>query len=536
MNMQSSAPYAAMVLVQLSYGGSNILMKIALEKGLNQLVFVVYRHIIAMILLAPFAFVIERKQRPPLSLSVMIKIFVLSSLGTTIHLNVYYAGLAYTSPTVASALSNVIPSLTFIMAVLLGMEKVKTESPRGWAKMLGTAICVCGSLVFTFWKGGYLFKSFENRPLINIYSTKGSSGEYRHAKENWIKGAALILTSHAVVYKVYPARLSLTTLICFFASIQSSFLALCFARTPAIWKLDWNVQLLTIIYCGVVISALVYYLQTWCISHKGPVFVAMFSPLLVVIVGLFSAIAFAERLHLGSLVGTGLIVLGLYCVLWGKGQDNSAAQKPDEGKGLADDKTLEISINDHPLTNPDTGERNNVVMDGLVSFSILGAILIDRGPYGFLWGRIKAEKQEIHISGSSDIEKDSVLWENDELLCIPLKRKQFMNMQARAPYAEMGLNLLVFVVYRHIIAMTLLGPFAFVIERMEKVKTASPRGWAKMLGAAICTSGSLGVLNSALVYYLQTWRISRKRPVFATMFCPPITFAERIHCLSPFTS
>ncbi|KAG5235790.1 WAT1-related protein [Salix suchowensis] len=367
MNMQSSAPYAAMVLVQLSYGGSNILMKIALEKGLNQLVFVVYRHIIAMILLAPFAFVIERKQRPPLSLSVMIKIFVLSSLGTTIHLNVYYAGLAYTSPTVASALSNVIPSLTFIMAVLLGMEKVKTESPRGWSKMLGTAICVSGSLVFTFWKGGYLFKSFENRPLINIYSTKGSSGEYRHAKENWIKGAALILTSHvawsawlilqAVVYKVYPARLSLTTLICFFASIQSSFLALCFARTPAIWKLDWNVQLLTIIYCGVVISALVYYLQTWCISHKGPVFVAMFSPLLVVIVGLFSAIAFAERLHLGSLVGTGLIVLGLYCVLWGKGQDNSAAQKPDEGKGLADDKTLEISINDHPLTNPDTGER-----------------------------------------------------------------------------------------------------------------------------------------------------------------------------------
>jgi len=62
----------------------------------------------------------SRKQRPSLSLSVIIKIFVLSSLGTTIHLNVYYAGLAYTSPTVASALSNVIPSLTFIMAVLLG--------------------------------------------------------------------------------------------------------------------------------------------------------------------------------------------------------------------------------------------------------------------------------------------------------------------------------------------------------------------------------------------------------------------------------
>lgn len=105
------------------------------------------------------------------------------------------------------------------------------------------------------------------------------------------------------------------------------------------------------------ILSLGYYLQTWCISHKGPVFVAMFSPLLVVIVGLFSAFAFAERLHLGSLIGTGLIVVGLYCVLWGKRQDNSAAQKPDEGRGLADGEALEISINDYPLTDPDTSGR-----------------------------------------------------------------------------------------------------------------------------------------------------------------------------------
>lgn len=47
------------------------------------------------------------------------------------------------------------------------------------------------------------------------------------------------------------------------------------------------------------ISALAYYLQTWCISNKGPVFAAMFSPLLLIVVGLFSAIGFAERIHLG---------------------------------------------------------------------------------------------------------------------------------------------------------------------------------------------------------------------------------------------
>ncbi|CAL2268912.1 unnamed protein product [Prunus armeniaca] len=250
-SMEGCSYYLAVALVQLIYGGSNILF------------------------------------------------------GTTIHLNVYYAGLAYTSPTVACALSNVIPSLTFLKAVLLGLEKLKFRTARGQAKVAGTLFCIGGSLVFTFWKGGFLFKGFVKRPLINM-----SVGEMRHVKENWIKGALLILTSdiawsawlilQAVVSKVYTARLSLTTMICFFASLQSSFLDLFFARNPISWRLEWNLQLSTIAYCGVVISALAYNLQTWCISYKGPVFAAMFSPLQVIIVALFSAISFAELLHFGS--------------------------------------------------------------------------------------------------------------------------------------------------------------------------------------------------------------------------------------------
>ncbi|CAL8108126.1 unnamed protein product [Prunus armeniaca] len=136
-------------------------------------------HVMAMVLVGPFAYVLERrKQRPSLSFSVAAKIFVLALFGTTIYLNVYYAGLAYTSPTVACALSNVIPSLTFLMAVLLGLEKLKIRTARGQAKVAGTLFCIGGSLVFTFWKGGYLFKGF-----VNI-----SVGEMRHEKENWIKG------------------------------------------------------------------------------------------------------------------------------------------------------------------------------------------------------------------------------------------------------------------------------------------------------------------------------------------------------------
>ncbi|XP_048422718.1 WAT1-related protein At5g64700-like [Pyrus x bretschneideri] len=333
--MEGCTHYLAMVLVQL--------IKLSLQDGLNQIVFVVYRHVLAMVLIGPFAYVLERTQRPSLSFSVAANIFLLALLGPTIYLNVYFAGLAYTSATVASALSNVIPALTFLMAVLLGyilwftlisstvscsviflllfrMEKLKIRSTRGQAKVAGTVFCIGGSLIFTFWKGGYLFKDVE-KPLISVYNAKGSVGQIKHVQENWIKGSALILISHiacsawlilqAVVSIVYPAPLSLTTIMCFFASLQSSFLALFFARNPSSWRLEWNLQLFTIVYFGVLTTALVYYLQTWSISHKRPVFAAMFSPLQVIIVAAFSAIAFAERLHYGSLIGALLIIVGL---------------------------------------------------------------------------------------------------------------------------------------------------------------------------------------------------------------------------------
>ncbi|KAJ4971830.1 hypothetical protein NE237_004929 [Protea cynaroides] len=356
------ASYVAMVVVQFANGGSNILIKIALNKGLSHLVLIVYRHLIALLLFGPLAYFLERKQRPSLSLSTMIKIFFLSSLGTTINLNVYYLGLDYTSPTVASFLSNVNPGFTFVMALLLRLEKVEIESAKGRAKVCGTLICIGGALVFTFWKGEYLFKGFTRSPLIDIHDeSRGSIHGSMHHKENWIKGSLLILTSNIawsaslilqkLVSNVFPAPLSLNILICFFASLQSSVLALILDRESTSWRLEWDVQLLTIVYCGVVNSTLVYYLQTWCISVKGPLFVAMFSPLQLVIVGIFSTIVFAEQLHLGGLIGAILIVAGLYSVVWGKSSDSPLQMKVgNDDKNTLDHQTLEINMANQPLS------------------------------------------------------------------------------------------------------------------------------------------------------------------------------------------
>ncbi|XVE64549.1 hypothetical protein DITRI_Ditri07aG0109200 [Diplodiscus trichospermus] len=77
----------------------------------------------------------------------------------------------------------------------------------------------------------------------------------------------------------------------------------------------------------------------------------MFTPLCAVIVAIFSAIAFAERLHLGSLVGACLIIVGLYIVLWGKRTDNFMTENRKDINDFNDGRMLEISENDCPATS-----------------------------------------------------------------------------------------------------------------------------------------------------------------------------------------
>ncbi|KAM2437985.1 hypothetical protein TB1_014288 [Malus domestica] len=484
--------YSAMILVQLIYGGSNVLMKLSLQEGLNQIVFVVYRHVLAMVLVGPFAYVLERKQRPSLSFSIAAKIFALASLGTTIHLNLYYAGLAYTSATVGCALSNVIPALTFLVAVLLRMEKLNIRSTRGQAKVVGTLLCLGGSLIFTFWKGGYLYKGFFEKPLIHGFNAE-SVGKIRHVKENWIKGSVLILTSYtawsawlilqAVISKVYPAPLSLTTMVCFSASLQSSFLALFFARNPSSWKLEWNLELLTIVYFGVLTTALVYCLQTWCISHKGPVFSAMFSPLQAVIVAVFSAIAFAERLHFGSLIGALLIIAGLYSVLWGKRKDSLVAEHAEIGKMTIDDnKVVESSMNEISVTNPLVYGGSNVVIKlslqkGLhpIVSMVYGHVLpmVFVGPFAYVLERKQRPLLLFLIAA-----KISVLASIGTTIHLNV---YYAGLVYTSPTVACALS-------NVIPALTFLTA---VLLGMEKLKIRSARGQVKVDGTLFCIGGSL---------------------------------------------
>jgi hypothetical protein len=52
--------YAAVVLIRLMYSGMHVLSKVALDQGMNPLVFMFYRQASATLVLIPAAFVLER--------------------------------------------------------------------------------------------------------------------------------------------------------------------------------------------------------------------------------------------------------------------------------------------------------------------------------------------------------------------------------------------------------------------------------------------------------------------------------------------
>lgn len=64
---RTCAPYLSMLACQVAYAASNVLCKLALQRGLSYLVLTAYRHVIAVFILGPLAYAAERfapVQRP----------------------------------------------------------------------------------------------------------------------------------------------------------------------------------------------------------------------------------------------------------------------------------------------------------------------------------------------------------------------------------------------------------------------------------------------------------------------------------------
>ncbi|XP_051123977.1 uncharacterized protein LOC127246576 [Andrographis paniculata] len=328
--MQKAKAYIAVGLIQSSFAGMFLLSKATLSLSsahMKPSVFIAYRMAVSTLVLVPLAFFFNCKDSPPLTWRALFKLFIISSHGLTLSFNLVFAGLSYTSATLQSAMASLIPPFVFIIAVCLRIEKLDIRQWQGVAKVVGSITGLGGAMVFTFYKGPSLY-STHNSSRVNSNSME----ETRAAdQENWIKGALLLiagqlswsiwLTLQGSLLKQYPGKLRLTALQSGMSCLAATVYAAAVERNVSSWKLGWNIGLLTIVYCGVVVTGISYWLQAWVVEKKGVVFTAIFNPSALILSAILSAIFLKETLHYGSVVGTLLIVVGLYCFLWGQNRE-----------------------------------------------------------------------------------------------------------------------------------------------------------------------------------------------------------------------
>ncbi|WOG91067.1 hypothetical protein DCAR_0310315 [Daucus carota subsp. sativus] len=323
--METAKPYIAMISLQFGYAGMNVLTKVSLNTGMSHYVLVVYRHAFATAVIAPFALVLERKVRPKMTFSIFMQIFVLGLLGPVIDQNFYYAGLKFTSPTFSCAMSNMLPAMTFVMAVLCRMEILDMKTVRCQAKVVGTVVTVAGAMLMTLYKG----KVVEMIWSSHIHPIKSSAPSTPvDADKDWIKGSILLIIAtfawasffilQNVTMRRYTAPLSLTSLVCFMGTLQSIAVTFAMEHKPGAWRIGFDMNLLAAAYAGIVSSGIAYYVQGLVMEKRGPVFVTAFSPLMMIIVAIMGSFILAEKIFLGGVLGAVLIVMGLYAVLWGK--------------------------------------------------------------------------------------------------------------------------------------------------------------------------------------------------------------------------
>ncbi|XP_012702408.2 WAT1-related protein At3g30340 isoform X2 [Setaria italica] len=299
-------PTATMLAVVVVFAVLNTLTKMAFNQGMHTTVLITLRQLTAFLFLAPIAYFRE-------------------SASLTQWL--FFVGLRYTTATFACAFINMTPMFTFLVALPFGMEKLDLKTGAGIAKVIGTTVGFTGAIILALYQGPSLTKPQQPMEL----STMGVG--HGHGAHTWVTGSVALLAGAACwsfwfilqsrLGKKYPALYSGNALMFLLSFLQMAAVGLATERDLSVWILRTKLQIITVLFVGIMGSGIGFLAMSWCIEQRGPVFTTAFTPLIQLIAGAINIVALHEQLHVGSALGSALVIAGLYFVLWAKTKEAS---------------------------------------------------------------------------------------------------------------------------------------------------------------------------------------------------------------------
>ncbi|XP_020549216.1 WAT1-related protein At1g43650-like [Sesamum indicum] len=325
-----------MVVVQAITTGLQLLGRVILSEGSFVFAFMAYRHVVAAFTLLPFTLYFERGAVKKLSIAAFFWLFMAALTGISMTLGLFYYGLKDTTATYASNFLNLIPLITFLFSTILRIEALGFHSRAGKLKTLGAMLCLAGTLSIALYKGNSFhlthYRNHQHQIIIKTNKNK-TRGTMFLVGSCLSAGTWFIL--QVKLFKVFPHKYWATLVTCILASFQAIIIGVCIDRKPSAWRLASNLELLTIFYSGIFATAASFCLISWTITVKGPTYPSMFNPLSLILITIAEAVFLGEDISLGSLIGMGLIIVGLYSFLWGKSKDTKPTLLPLKESGGA---------------------------------------------------------------------------------------------------------------------------------------------------------------------------------------------------------
>ncbi|XP_076943473.1 WAT1-related protein At5g40230-like [Bidens hawaiensis] len=333
--------YAGMVATQVLL---MIVSKSAIADGMSSYSFIFYSNAIASLILLPLSlkynlYCCGSPNGPPLTFNIVIGFFAVGLVGFFAQIS-GYTGVSYSSATLGTTLLNLIPGFTFILAALFRMEVINIKRASTQAKFIGTVVSIAGAIIMTLYQGPSIIpsqlKSNVSKHLLGQLS-------------DWVLGgilltidaifASMYIITQAIVLKKYPVVINLMFSYCLICTVLSGVASLIVETDRSSFSLQPNTRLFSILYSGIFGYAFLVTVQSWCVRRRGPLFVAMFHPVGIVIANLIGVIFLGDGFYLGSLLGSVIVVIGFYTVMWGKAEEQKIEGAHSSVSSKLDDKT-----------------------------------------------------------------------------------------------------------------------------------------------------------------------------------------------------
>ncbi|KAK6131257.1 hypothetical protein DH2020_035014 [Rehmannia glutinosa] len=260
--------HLAMLALQFGYAGFHVVSRAALNMGISKIVFPVYRNILALLLLLPFAYFLE-------------KYVIESEREATYYMELHHP---------------VLPPCS-------------CRDRKGEIRQKGRNLKGCG---YTSLCGGCIGDNTIQGP--HHLQPGSAASDQRGGFSGAVGGGAgrrqgqKLDTRLHILDRTLPVVVRLARA-AGAGSEEFLVIAAFVERDPQAWLVHSGAELFSVFYAG------------W------PVFVAVYQPVQTLVVAIMASILLGEEFYLGGIIGAVLIISGLYFVLWGKNEERKFAQK-----------------------------------------------------------------------------------------------------------------------------------------------------------------------------------------------------------------